>query len=178
MRRNRPRTFWFRSASTIAVRKPAEIHVLPTLWFRNRWSWGRDNPRPVLKAIDRSVRRRRRPRATLGERYLYCDGEAALLFTENETNAQRLFGGQNRTPFVKDGINNFIVHGQTDAVNPQKTGTKAAAHYRLTVPAGKCEVVRLRLTPESVPLALPTGKARRLRQALRRSDAGAPRGGG
>ena len=85
--------------------------------------------------------------AELGERYLYCDGQASLLFTENETNTQRLFGVQNRTPFVKDGINNFVVHGQTDAVNPQQTGTKVAAHYRLTVPPGKCEMVRLRLTP-------------------------------
>ena len=130
--------------------EPAEIHVLPTLWFRNRWSWGRDNPRPVLKATDRSSVASA-TESTLGERFLYCDGEAALLFTENDTNVQRLFGGQNRTPFVKDGINNFIVHGQTDAVNPQKTGTKTAAHYHLTVPAGKCEVVRLRLTPESFP---------------------------
>jgi Mannosylglycerate hydrolase MGH1-like glycoside hydrolase domain len=128
--------------------EPAEIHVLPTLWFRNRWSWGRDNPRPVLKATDRSSLASA-TESSLGERFLYCDGEASLFFTENDTNVQRLFGEQNRTPFVKDGINNFIVHGQTDAVNPQKTGTKTAAHYHLRVPAGKCEVVRLRLTPES-----------------------------
>ena len=82
----------------------------------------------------------------LGERHLYCDGKAALLFTENETNAQKLFGGENRTPYVKDAFNNFVVHGQTKAVNPKQTGTKAAAHYRVTVPAGKCEVVRLRLS--------------------------------
>jgi hypothetical protein len=85
--------------------------------------------------------------ADLGERHLYCDGQATLLFTENETNAKQLFGGQNRTPFVKDGINRYLVHGQTRAVNPAKTGTKVAAHYRLTVPPGKCETVRLRLTP-------------------------------
>ena len=84
--------------------------------------------------------------AQLGERYLYCEGGAPLLFTENETNTQRLFGVPNRTPFVKDGINNCVVHGEHDAVNPQKTGTKMAAHYHLTVPPGKCEVVRLRLT--------------------------------
>ena len=125
----------------------AEIHVLPTLWFRNRWSWGRDNPRPSLQAVAGKAAVVKASEADLGERYLYCDGQASLLFTENETNAKRLFGGENRTPFVKDGINNFIVHGQTDAVNPEKTGTKAAAHYRLTVPAGKCEIVRLRLTP-------------------------------
>ena len=83
----------------------------------------------------------------LGERYLYCDGQASLLFTENETNTQRLVGVPNRTPFVKDGINNYMVHGQRDAVNPQQTGTKVAAHYMLTVPAGGSQAVRLRLTP-------------------------------
>ena len=133
--------------------EPAEIHVLPTLWFRNRWSWGRDNPRPVLESADGNVATLKATDADLGQRYLYCDGQAALLFTENETNAKRLFKGENRTPFVKDGIHNFIVHSQADAVNPAKTGTKAAAHYRLTIPAGKCEVVRLRLTP-SAPGAL------------------------
>jgi hypothetical protein len=127
--------------------EPAEIHVVPTVWFRNRWSWGRDNPWPSLQAVAGKGAAVKASQAELGERFLYCDGQASLLFTENETNAKRLFGGQNRTPFVKDGINNFIVHGQTDAVNPEQTGTKAAAHYRLTVPAGKCEIVRLRLTP-------------------------------
>jgi hypothetical protein len=129
--------------------EPAEIHVLPTLWFRNRWSWGRDNPRPVLKDVSGS------PAGTvvhaadpdLGDRYLYCDRPDSLLFTENESNTQRLDGVRNRTPFVKDGINNCVVHGQLDAVNPQKTGTKVAAQYRLTVPSGKSETVRLRLTP-------------------------------
>jgi hypothetical protein len=124
----------------------AELHVLPTLWFRNRWSWGQDIPRPSLQAAGGSGSTVCAKEADLGERYLYCDGQASLLFTENETNAKRLFDAQNRTPFVKDGINNFVVHGQTDAVNPEKTGTKAAAHYHLTVPPGKCEIVRLRLT--------------------------------
>jgi hypothetical protein len=126
--------------------EPAEIHVLPTLWFRNRWSWGRDNPRPVLEATDGKSTTMKAKDADLGERYLYCDGPASLLFTENESNNRKLFNGENRAPFVKDGINNFIVHGQTDAVNPAKTGTKGAAHYRLTVAPGKCEIVRLRLT--------------------------------
>ena len=127
--------------------EPAEIHVLPTLWFRNRWSWGRDNPRPSLQALKGEPAVVRAAEADLGERYLYCDGPASLLFTENDTNNQRLFGAKTRTPFVKDGINNFIVHSQTDAVNPAKTGTKASAHYRLSVPPGKSETVRLRLTP-------------------------------
>jgi hypothetical protein len=124
----------------------AVIHLLPTLWFRNRWSWGRDNPRPTLQALVGQAGVMQASEADLGERYLYCDGKAALLFTENETNANKLFGGENRTPFVKDAFHNFIVHSQTKAVNPQQTGTKAAAHYCVTVPAGKCEVVRLRLS--------------------------------
>jgi hypothetical protein len=135
--------------------EPAELHLLPTLWFRNRWSWGRDNPRPVLndrsgKAAGTAIRA---VDQDLGERYLYCDGEASLLFTENETNTQRLVNVRNRTPFVKDGFNNYVVHKQQDAVNPKQTGTKAAAHYKLMVPAGKSQVVRLRLTPVA-PAAL------------------------
>ncbi|HTD86145.1 MAG TPA: glucosidase, partial [Candidatus Binatia bacterium] len=128
---------------------PAEIHLLPTLWFRNRWSWGEDNPRPALNVFQGRdqegavVRARERD---LGDVYLYCDGKPALLFTENETNLKRLFGGENRTPYVKDAFDNFLVHGQRDAVNPQKVGTKMAAHYAITVAAGQCEVVRLRLT--------------------------------
>ena len=71
----------------------------------------------------------------LGERHLYCDGRATWLFTENETNTQRIFGVANRTPYVKDSINNYIVHGEKDAINPEEKGTKAAAHYRITVQA-------------------------------------------
>src|SRR6516164_9620511 len=108
----------------------ALLHVLPTLWFRNRWSWGQDNPRPILAALPGHPGGMRASEADLGERYLYCDREAVLLFTENETNARKLFGGENRTPYVKDAINNFLVHGQTKAVNPKQVGTKAAAHYR------------------------------------------------
>jgi hypothetical protein len=126
--------------------EPAEIHVLPTLWFRNRWSWGHDNPRPSLQSTaDGSAIKATEP--DRGERHLYCDGKATLLFTENETNNRKLFNSENRTPFVKDGIVDAVVHGQNDAVNPEQTGTKGAAHYRLTVPPGKREVIRLRLTP-------------------------------
>ena len=127
----------------------AEIHVLPTLWFRNRWSWGRDNPRPSLQAVAGKPGVVQATEEILGERHLYCDGQAALLFTENETNNQKLFNGENRTPYVKDGIINAVVHGKAEAVNPAHTGTKAAAHYHLTVPAGKSETVRVRLTSQA-----------------------------
>jgi hypothetical protein len=83
---------------------------------------------------------------TLGKRFLYCEGETSLLFTENETNTQLLFNAPNRTPYVKDGINDYIVHGRQDTVNPEKTGTKASAHYFLTIPAGESKIVRLRLS--------------------------------
>ncbi|HWD92230.1 MAG TPA: glucosidase [Verrucomicrobiae bacterium] len=124
----------------------AEIHLLPTLWFRNRWAWGQDNPRPSLQAVSGEDATVRVNEAGADERHLYCDSNPLLLFTENETNARRLFNSQNRTPYVKDGINNFLIHGQKDAVNPIQTGTKVAAYCPLIVPAGGSEVVRLRLT--------------------------------
>jgi hypothetical protein len=125
----------------------AEIHVLPTLWFRNRWSWGRERSRPSLSAVQGKEPIVYAKEPDLGERYLYCEGKPSLLFTENETNNRKLFGSENHTPYVKDGIINCVVHGQADAVNPQKNGTKAAAHYRIAVPAGKSQTFRLRLTP-------------------------------
>ena len=81
-----------------------------------------------------------------GNRWLYCEGKPALLFTENETNAQRLYGLDNESPYVKDGINDYIVHGAAQAVNPAATGTKAAAHYQMTVAPGQTIALRLRLS--------------------------------
>ncbi len=128
--------------------EPAELHVLPTLWFRNKWSWHGMVNRPTLEMIGgssgQSVVKAVDPK--LGERYLHCEGDVPLLFTENETNTQRIFGVPNRSPYVKDGINNHVVHGMPNVVNPAGKGTKAAAHYRITVPPGGCEVLRLRLT--------------------------------
>jgi hypothetical protein len=128
--------------------EPADLHVLPTLWFRNEWSWGGDHGRPGLQQASvspaRGVVKANHP--AVGERYLYAEGDAPLLFTENETNTERIFGVPNRFPFVKDGINECVVHGNTGAVNPDKTGTKVAAHYRLTVGPGESRTVRLRLS--------------------------------
>ena len=120
--------------------------MLPTLWFRNRWSWGRDNPRPSLQAVagKSAIVRANDSRSGRAPSLLRWPGVPAVHGKRNQREAA--VRRENRTPFVKDGINNFIVRGQTDAVNPQKTGTKVAAHYRLTVPPGKCETVRLRLT--------------------------------
>ena len=121
----------------------AELHVLPTLWFRNEWSWHGTADRPSLQRVGNAVKA---VHPILGERYLYCDGAATLLFTENETNTQRIFGVPNRSPYVKDSINSYIVHGQKDAVNPEHKGTKVAAHYCVTVQPGASQVVRLRLS--------------------------------
>jgi hypothetical protein len=127
---------------------PAELHVLPTLWFRNLWSWRPGGHRPVLWQVGGvatcGVIAANHPE--LGDLFLYCDGDVPLLFTENETNTQRIFGAANRAPYVKDGINNYVVLGQREAVNPKQTGTKASAHYRLSIDAGGQRVVRLRLT--------------------------------
>jgi hypothetical protein len=133
--------------------EPATLHVLPTLWFRNTWSWGGDVPRPGLRAGGPGVIVA--SQAQLGERLLACEGAPALLFTENETNAERLFGTPNRTPYVKDGIDGFIVHGRREAVNPDQRGTKVAAHYPLTVGGGQSRTLRLRLC--DAPAAAPFG---------------------
>ena len=138
---------------TIHNRGPdaAELHVLPTLWFRNEWSFEGKSGRPLMQAMPGKQSIVKTVHPVLGERYFTCEGAAPLLFTENETNMQRSFGVPNRTPYVKDGINNYIVHGQQGAVNPEQKGTKVAADYRLTVPAGGSQTVRLRLSEKMPP---------------------------
>jgi hypothetical protein len=134
---------------TVTNRGPeaANLRILPTIWFRNTWSWGKSDRRPELH----QARLTPNPVIELnhdrpGNRWLHCEGSPELLFTENETNVRRLFGAENRTPYVKDGINEYIVRGIQEAVNPDRTGTKASAHYELAVAAGETVVVRLRLT--------------------------------
>ncbi len=131
---------------TVCNRGPeaATLHVLPTVLFRNEWSWGHDNEKPSLKGSKPGMIAASHP--TLGQRWLYFDQQPELLFTENETNYERLFGSPNPSPYVKDGINNYIVNGQKGAVNPQQEGTKAAGHYVLTVGAGESQTIKLRLS--------------------------------
>jgi hypothetical protein len=140
-------------AITVANRGPvaAPLTLLPTLWFRNTWSWGRTgegyqtyDERPSLRARDAGTIEVQHP--SLGHYLLSVEGAEALLFTENETNQERLFGAPNPTPYVKDAFHDYVIAGRTDRVNPEQTGTKAAALYRLTVPAGGEVRVRLRLT--------------------------------
>jgi hypothetical protein len=131
---------------TVANRgaETAELHLLPTVWFRNTWSWGHDVRRPVLRAGEGSTIELEEPQ--YGRRTLVCEGPAELLFTENETNSRRLFGYDDGRRFVKDGINDYVVHGEQGVVNPERSGTKASAHYRLTVEGKGSVTVRLRLT--------------------------------
>jgi Mannosylglycerate hydrolase MGH1-like glycoside hydrolase domain len=125
-------------------REPATLHVLPTLWFRNTWSWSEDVPlKPFLTRLDDRTVGASHPE--LGERYFQCDRAVPFLFTENETNSERIFKTANTSRHVKDGINNYIVLGQRDAVSPDGRGTKAAAHCELTVPPGHSQVLRFRL---------------------------------
>ncbi len=123
----------------------ASLQLLPTLWFRNTWSWVGGTERPVLRQIGENGGIIEAVHKDLGARYLYCKGAKELLFTENETNTAWLFGMPNRTPYVKDGINNYVVHGSDDDVNPLKTGTKASAQFNLKIEAGKSKTVCLRL---------------------------------
>src|SRR6266436_1585415 len=104
----------------------AELHLLPTIWFRNTWSWGNDGERPVLRKESGAEHGIELEHANLGRRSLACEGATEPPFTENETNLQRLYGSPNGSPYVKDGINEYVVHGAYDAVNPRQVGTKAA----------------------------------------------------
>ncbi|MFN7947710.1 MAG: glucosidase [Blastocatellia bacterium] len=127
----------------------ATLNLLPTIWFRNTWSWNGNSARPEMKAVASAAGNlsvielnHHEP----GRRWLYCAGAPELLFTDNDTNTRRLYGVDNGTRYAKDGINDYIVHGLTEAVNPAQTGTKAAANYPLAIAAGETVTVNLRLT--------------------------------
>jgi hypothetical protein len=129
----------------------AVLHLLPTLWFRNTWSWGDEVAKPTIAAIGEADGENlaRASHPELGAWVLRGGAEANLLFCENETNNQRLFDAPNASPYVKDGINDFVVGGAIEAVNPARAGTKVAAHHVLEIPAGGAATVRLRLSSES-----------------------------
>jgi hypothetical protein len=132
--------------------EPATLQLLPTLWFRNDWAWGDDVAHPTLRQLaqDRTGGIVALSHRDLGERFLYAERTSALLFTENETNRQRIFGVPNPSPHVKDGIDNYIVHENKDAINSENKGTKVSAHYPLTLGAGESRTVRLRLSDQSI----------------------------
>ncbi len=147
----------------------AELHLLPTVWFRNTWSWSLDAKKPSLRKAQGDITAVELNHPQYGNRYLFCEGMPQLLFTENETNNLRLYGGTNGTRFAKDGINDYIVNGVKGAVNPEQIGTKAAADYLLRVPSGETVTVRHRLTDES--LAQPFGQNFDKTIALRQKEA-------
>jgi hypothetical protein len=138
----------------------ADCHLLPTLWYRNTWSWGYaagpmgDVPgRPVINQIDgtRGTLAVQADHPAQGRYYLYAEGAAELLFTENETNLVRLFDGENRSPYVKDAFHRYLINGETGAVNSAQTGTKAAVLYRRRIAPGETRTTRLRLTDTARP---------------------------
>ena len=126
----------------------AQLHLLPTLWFRNTWAWGHDDRRPLLKlrASSAGTAVLEAEHWYYGTRWLGCEGNPPLLFTENETNRQQLFAVPNLSAYAKDGINDYIVLGHPAAVNPSQTGTKAAAYYQYEIAPGANVSLRLRLT--------------------------------
>jgi hypothetical protein len=137
---------------TVSNRGPddAMLDLLPTLWFRNTWSWGEHSYRPSMAALETHDNSTQvvAYHETLGRYHLTCEGAPELLFTENETNTDRLFAAPNPTPYRKDAFHDYVVNGRAAAINPGRAGTKAAARYRLHVAAGAEHVVRLRLSAE------------------------------
>ena len=144
----------------------AELHLLPTLWFRNDWaSWiaesNRTTEKPELKQIEAAAGTSAvaAKHAGLGEFILSCEGDAPLLFTDNITNHEKLFPGQsNEGPYVKDGINDCVVQGDQQTVNPEQQGTKVAAHYSFKIGSGESATVRLRLTEQAAAKLSGKGK--------------------
>jgi hypothetical protein len=125
----------------------ALLHLLPTIWFRNTWSWGLDERKPRLRRdASAEMAALRLDHHYYGTRWLHCEGAPQLLFTENETNNSRLFNAENASAYVKDGFNDYLVHDVKTAVNPGAYGTKAAAHYHQVVDPGQSWTVRLRLS--------------------------------
>ncbi len=123
--------------------EPATLHFLPTIWFRNTWSWGRDPRKPSLREVTPVIIEASHD--VLGRYELHCENADELLFTENESNLERLWGIPKHCPFVKDSINDAVIQNKTGLVNPSKVGTKAAAHYRFTISANESRTIRLRL---------------------------------
>jgi hypothetical protein len=124
------------------------IHLLPTLWFRNTWTWTQEPVRPSLRIV-RSNHTFNVIEAThpqLDQRWLYCQKGEGLLFTENETNNEKVFGFANNTAYVKDGINQYIVQGKEDTINPEQNGTKVSVHYQFSIPGQTTQTIQLRLS--------------------------------
>jgi hypothetical protein len=138
-----PEDILFRATATNRGPERAILHFLPTIWFRNTWSWGRDARKPILREGASAMIEASHD--VLGRYELHCENADALLFTENESNVERLWGVPNRSPFVKDSINDAVTQNKIELINPDKLGTKAAAHYRFLIPPNESRTIRLRL---------------------------------
>ena len=155
--KNNPEDILIKISAVNRGPEAAEIHLLPTLWFRNDWSSlvtgsNRSSEKPLISKSKSTsgISAILAKHVDLGDFVLNCEGDVPLLFTENETNNERIFPGvENESDFVKDGINDYVVDGLLEKVNPKGKGTKSAAHYRMTVDAGKTATIRLRLTKKS-----------------------------
>jgi hypothetical protein len=146
---------------TVVNRGPdrAPLHVLPTLWFRNTWSWGRDDRRPVLEAVmegEHALVHARHPR--IGEYWFAAGGTPKLLVTENESNAERIWGAPNQSRYVRDGINDYVVHG-LPTINPERVGTKVAAQFRVELAPQASWTQLLRLSRRRHPAPFEGGDA-------------------
>ena len=126
--------------------EPATLHVLPTIWFRNTWSWVPGEPKPNMRRCSSTPPVIELNEQTYGKRWAVFDGSPQLLFTENETNFRRFHGLQGGSEYAKDGINEYVVHGRKDAVHPAHLGTKASAQYVLDVGAGESHTIKVRFT--------------------------------
>ncbi len=162
---------------TVTNRGPdtADLDLLPTLWFRNTWSWQENTPHPVLSSYSHIAF----PTLPIvkvvndyyGTRWLYADDSPTLLFTENETNTERLYNTPNTSPYVKDSFNDYIVHGKQETVNPAQTGTKVAAHYHFSLASGETKTAQLRFSASGPDSSAPFDKtfsdlfAQRLQEA-------------
>ncbi len=140
------------------------LHLLPTLWFRNTWSWNKKDEKPYLKIFDsisdtenQTINVIETSHPSLGKYWLYCANASELLFTENETNVEKLFGAKNESFYAKDGINNYIINNQKNAVNTNKVGTKFSAIYYWKIGAGETKSIQLRLS-ENAQLSKPFGE--------------------
>jgi hypothetical protein len=158
---------------TVANRGPqaAELHLLPTLWFRNTWSWAR-KAKPVL-TLDKQTGTILARENEIGDYRLHFEDGGTPLFTENETNVEKIFGAKNNSPYVKDAFHRCVVNGEEAAVNPQLTGTKAAVRYKFTVAAGGEVSIKLRLRKDhpAIATADALGKDFESTFAVRKSEA-------
>jgi hypothetical protein len=156
----------------------ATLDLLPTIWFRNTWSWGLGTRRQRLREVEGESGARSIDVESeyYGKLTLTCEGVPELLFTENESNARRLWGSENDSAYVKDGIGDYVIRGVKDAVHPERKGSKASARYTLKIPSGQSATVRLRC-PTARPPAAPSVPAstRSSRSAFAKPTSSTPR---